>query len=152
MATASFDQIMRKAQSAWKKYKDKAVGKEERETIKKVTDKFLKKHGCYMDWKTGMVMDEASWQQEQEAQQAGTKKKASTKKKVKQGMSTNDLIAFIREVYQDEWTGKNLRRRIRQMDKWNDGKMTHYDFTKSDVIEILEHIGYDTKEAEEKLA
>lgn len=150
MATESFDQIMRKAQSAWRKYKDKAVGKEEREAIRKTTDKYLKKRGYYMDWKTGTVMDEASWQQ---AQQAGTEKKTSTTKKTaKTGMSTADLIALIDEVYGQKWTGKNLRRRIRQMEKWNDGKTTYYDFTKSDVIEILKHLGYDVNQAEKRLA
>ena len=142
------EKAIKKAQLAFKKYADSAVGKAEKEAIRQTTDKMLKKHGLMMDWKTGKISEATETKKT-----AGTKKKASTTKKTaKTGMSTADLIAFIAEVYDQEWTGKNLRRRIRQMDKWNDGKTTYYDFTPQDVIEILKHIGYDTKEAEKKLA
>lgn len=129
---AKMKSIIKKVELAWKKWNDGAVKEAEKQAIKATIQKTLDKYGLSLDWTTGKVIIGKAKQEEPK------KEKASTK----QGMSTKDLISFIYETYGDEWTGKNLRRKIRQMDRWNDGKMTHYDFTSAQVDEILIHLGY----------
>lgn len=138
MAELDLQKAMKKIHLAWKKWNDAAVGKDEKDVTKETIERWLKKYGLSLDWKTGKVTKQ--------------EEKTAKKQPQKQGMSTKDLINFINEIYGIEWTGKNLRRRIRQMDKWNDGKMTHYDFSKEDVIEIIQHLGYDVTKASKKLA
>ena len=128
--------IVKKVELAWKKWNDGAVKQAEKDVIAETIRKMLKKYNLEIDWKTGKVTEKQASKEEPKKEEP--KKKKSTKK----GMSTGDLIKFIFETYGDEWTGKNLRRKIRQIDKWNDGKMTHYDFTEADVKEILIHLGY----------
>jgi len=134
MTKLNMDDVLRKVRAGWRKWNDSAVSPAEKEVIRKTIEKYLKKYGLSMDWKTGNVTQKASKQEgKQEAsKQAGKQEDAFT---------TKDLIEILAHVYKQTWTGKNLRRKIRQMEKWNDGKVTHYRFTDLDIDEILQHIG-----------
>lgn len=135
--TSDEKKMVKKVQLAWKKWNDSAVGEAEKGTIKATIDKILTRNGWSMDWTNGNV---TKGKQAEQPKQEAKKESASTGQR--KGMTTADLIKFIFETYRDEWTGKNLRRKIRQMERWNDGKMTHYDFTPQEVNEILTHLGY----------
>lgn len=130
--------VLKKLNLAWVKWKHETTPVQEKDALEGLIKKMLEKYQLEMDWKTGQVKETGSKQETNKKQE----KQEPKKKTAKKGMSTGDLIKFIFETYQDEWTGKNLRRKIRQMEKWNDGKMTHYDFTEEDVKEILTHLGY----------
>ena len=122
------DDVLRKVRAGWRKWNDPAASPAEKEVIRKTIEKYLKKYGLSMDWKTGNVTQQTS-------KQAGKKQEADD------AFTTKDLIEILAHVYKQTWTGKNLRRKIRQMEKWNDGKVTHYRFTDLDIDEILQHIG-----------
>ena len=128
MTKLNMDDVLRKVRAGWRKWNDSAVSPAEKEVIRKTIEKYLKKYGLSMDWKTGNVTQKAS-------KQEGKKQEADD------AFTTKDLIEILAHVYKQTWTGKNLRRKIRQMEKWNDGKVTHYRFTDLDIDEILQHIG-----------
>ena len=125
MTKLNMDDVLRKVRAGWRKWNDSAVSPAEKEVIRKTIEKYLKKYGLSMDWKTGNV----------------TQKQAGKKQEANDAFTTKDLIEILAHVYKQTWTGKNLRRKIRQMEKWNDGKVTHYRFTDLDIDEILQHIG-----------
>jgi len=133
MTKLNMDDVLRKVRAGWRKWNDSAVSPAEKEVIRKTIEKYLKKYGLSMDWKTGNVTQQAS-------KQAG-KQEASKQNQETDAFTTKDLIEILAHVYKQTWTGKNLRRKIRQMEKWNDGKVTHYRFTDLDIDEILQHIG-----------
>lgn len=116
---------------AWKKWADKAVGQAEKDGIKETIQKLLDKNGWAIDWKNGKVTLK-------QAKQAAPPKQATTG-----GWSTKDLAAYISKATGKEWTPKMLRRYLRQMDAYNDGRMTHYEWSGQGdpmVAKVLEFV------------
>jgi hypothetical protein len=84
MAELDLQKAMKKIHLAWKKWNDAAVGKDEKDVTKETIERWLKKYGLSLDWKTGKVTKQ--------------EEKTAKKQPQKQGMSTKDLINFINEV------------------------------------------------------
>lgn len=124
-----------KIKKAWMKLQpDSNCTDEEMASAKELIVRLAKKYKVNVDWKTGKVTDAEGKPASQPKTDA--KPKTETKAKPKTNVSgqwtTADLASYLSELFGKEISPKNLRRHLRTMDEYNDGRMTHYGWSGKD--------------------
>jgi len=139
--------LARKIKLSWKKLADDSgCTDDEKASAKQHIEKLLTKYELKINWKTGKITDARQQQAEQEPVKEQPKAEAKPKKektKAEGIWTTADLASYLSTVLGKEITAKNLRRHLRTMERYNDGKMTHYAWTGQNdplVKEVIESI------------
>lgn len=134
-----------KIKKAWMKLQpDSNCTEEEMTSARELIVRLAKKYELNVDWKTGKVTDGQGKPASQPKTEAKPKAEAKPKEKAKPATgqwSTADLALHLTEVFGKVITPKNLRRHLRTMDEYNDGRMTHYGWSGKDdpmVKKIIE--------------
>lgn len=118
---------------AWMKWNDSAVLADEKKTIAETINKILLKLELVIDWKTGIVSPKPVQQATSNAGKAEQSAKATAK--ATGGWTTKELATYLSEMFKKEISPKNLRRHLRTMPEYNDGRMTHYSWSgQNDVM------------------
>lgn len=107
----------------------------------------LLKHLVF-DWNKGKFVEAKAGTEAKATGKAGTTSSTKASNEAGTGWTTKDLASYMSSLFGIQLTAKNLRRHLRSMDRYNDGKMTHYQWKgQSDplVKEIVE--SYKAKKA-----
>lgn len=144
--------IAKKIGLAWKKLAPTSNTTDgEKAKTKELIEKLLKQYDLVIDWKTGKCTVKQAGQANTGKQASGQASGQATAGQAKTGKQdtagkwgTKELLDLIFKMTGKEMTGKNLRRQLRKMDRYNDGVNTHYNWTgptDPEVIEILKAMG-----------